>query len=573
MSSTLALASAVASLDRESLARLVAARKVLSVQSVADPLGLAIELLRADSITKALTVLHRDTLFALLECGDGAELSDEHAARLLALGLIGLDTSHERPVPLAEVTEALRQTGFPQQLAHAHSDLTASDTAGVATDASATDTSSWYGPALSSVRRVAELLRVIAHRPVRLNRRGVPTSLAVRDLAERIRCEPDEADRLIQVMRVAGLLEQTHHTSASSDLMVSSLAAAWLGEGYVTRWIDLARPVMAGCDDRLRRGLAATDADLDRTVQQLPGEYPLLPQIDLDAALTMAQIAHDLGLTVRGRLTPAAVALLESDTATARTLAAEALPAPVAGVYLQPDLSLIVPGPLAHADEAALSVLTEIEQLGAAASLRVSTSSLRRAVRAGYTPQGIREFLSKISLTGVPQPLDFALDDLERTLAEHAEAARTTRPSQSLPLNPLEPGFAASSGAVLPVPASPFTAALSSTDPLLADTPSTTASARDSARSEELEALITRVYEAAQQAGGDGAMIRRIELAIRERVPLTVTAAAGSEVRSFTLLPLSLRSGRLRASDEVAGVERTIPLAAITTAERVTHPG
>ncbi|MBN9613285.1 MAG: hypothetical protein J0H64_07475, partial [Actinobacteria bacterium] len=53
---------------------------------------------------------------------------------------------------------------------------------------------------------------------------------------------------------------------------------------------------------------------------------------------------------------------------------------------------------------------------------------------------------------------------------------------------------------------------------------------------------------------------------IRHRSPVRVTAA-GPEERTFVLMPLSLASGRLRAADEAAGVERTLPISAIISVE------
>ena len=64
--------------------------------------------------------------------------------------------------------------------------------------------------------------------------------------------------------------------------------------------------------------------------------------------------------------------------------------------------------------------------------------------------------------------------------------------------------------------------------------------------------------------GFEGDLTRRLELAIRDRSPVRVTAVAGKDEREFTLLPVSLKGGRLRATDQQAGVERTLPVSAIT---------
>ncbi|MGD9606701.1 MAG: hypothetical protein AB7V10_04370, partial [Leucobacter sp.] len=83
---------------------------------------------------------------------------------------------------------------------------------------------------------------------------------------------------------------------------------------------------------------------------------------------------------------------------------------------------------------------------------------------------------------------------------------------------------------------------------------------------DELDRLAERVHAAAQQHSTAGDLTRQLELAIRERTPVRVTAV-GPDERTFVLLPVSLAGGRLRATDQAAGVERTLPLRAITAVE------
>ncbi|KTR83580.1 hypothetical protein NS354_10395, partial [Leucobacter chromiiresistens] len=83
------------------------------------------------------------------------------------------------------------------------------------------------------------------------------------------------------------------------------------------------------------------------------------------------------------------------------------------------------------------------------------------------------------------------------------------------------------------------------------------------------EALVERVFTAARSEPGTGDFTRRLELAIRDRSPVRVTAEARGEVRTFTLLPVSVSAGRLRAADQSAGVERTLPITLITAVESV----
>lgn len=79
--------------------------------------------------------------------------------------------------------------------------------------------------------------------------------------------------------------------------------------------------------------------------------------------------------------------------------------------------------------------------------------------------------------------------------------------------------------------------------------------------------MTDRVYSASKDSDGDAGMLRQLELAIRDRTPVQVTAVSGSHERIFLLLPVSLRGGRLRATDQQAGVERTLPVSAIVAVE------
>lgn len=548
MSGTLALATSIASMDRAALTRLVEERRVLSPGSVREPLGLAVELLRSDSISRALQSAHRERLETLAALADG-EPCDQHVLEALAAtGLVGRSetrgtAANEPHLALPEVTELL-----PREFlrAEAPGDPTQKPL----------ELTGWFAAALTSVRRVAKLLPTIASRPVRLGRKGQPAVIAVRDLAEAAHCSPDQAARLLDVMLAAGLVHTQHGRSTTAQLeIVDAAAQQWLMEfDYPARWIALAAPTISRFEAKLRRGITECAGNLGALASRLRHDYPLLPDSEMDALLRMIDTAEDLGLSLHGWLTPAADALLAGDEASAKRIAEQDIPAPAAGVYLQPDLSIIVPGPLAAADEAMLSAITETEQLGPAASLRISTARITRAVlRAGSGSQEVREALARLSLTGIPQPLDYLLRDLDRKQADHA------------------PGFA-------DVSHSPHLDALRieqrdpdalpqwlQTDPTTESIPLPSHSTSAPEAPEELTQMIDRVLAAAAESGDEGDLTRRLELAIRDRSPIQVTAVAGNDQREFVLLPVSLKGGRLRATDQRAGVERTLPVSAITS--------
>lgn len=549
MSGTLALAASIASMDRAALTGLVDARRVLSPGSVREPLGLAVELLRSDSISRALQSAHRERLQTLASLANGEACDLAILQSLAATGLIGRtesdqanDTVNAPYLALPEVTELL-----PHDLALAD---------GYADPAQQPDDlSGWFAAALTSVRRVAKLLHTIASRPVRLGRKGQPAVVAVRDLAEAAHCSAEQAARLLDVMLAAGLVHAQHTRPATTQLEVVDAAAQhWLMElDYPSRWIELAAATVSGFETKLRRGIAEGNGNIGALSTRLRDDYPLLPDSEMDLLLRMIDTTEDLGLSLHGWLTPAANALLAGDLVLAQALAEQDIPAPAAGVYLQPDLSIIVPGPLAPADEAMLSAITETEQLGPAASLRISTARITRAVlRAGSGSQEVREALARLSLTGIPQPLDYLLRDLDRKQTEHAPGFEDI--SHSPHLDALRIEQRDPDALPLWMQTEPETDSM----PVLGNREASAGLA------EELAQMIDRVLEAAEESGDEGDLTRRLELAIRDRSPIQVTAVAGKDQREFILLPVSLKGGRLRATDQRAGVERTLPVSAIT---------
>ncbi|MFC6236170.1 helicase-associated domain-containing protein, partial [Leucobacter soli] len=259
------------------------------------------------------------------------------------------------------------------------------------------------------------LLRALSHRPVRLSRKGTVTVVALRELALVAHDTPEAIGRLAGLLRIAGLAVPIQRPGGQTLLCPSTEADSWLELTQPHRWAVLAEALAERLPAPLARAIELADGDLHLAVDSVLGaEFPLLPHSLRAEATEWAGAAEQLGLAVDGRLTPAALELFAGTPGAAASAAERDFPPPAAGVYLQPDLSLIVPGPLAPADERALLEIVETEQLGVASTMRLSQMSLSRALRAGHEVGAIRELLERLSLTGIPQPLDFLLGDLER---------------------------------------------------------------------------------------------------------------------------------------------------------------
>ncbi|WIB13561.1 helicase-associated domain-containing protein [Curtobacterium sp. MCPF17_052] len=158
----------------------------------------------------------------------------------------------------------------------------------------------------------------------------------------------------------------------------------------------------AALDPAVAEVLDLADDDLGDLVSLGRWAYPAGSRW-LDAALLdAAGTARILGLAVDGRLTSTGRVLLGDDPEAARTAAAADLPGTVDGVYLQPDLTVIAPGPLTPADDDDLRAVADLEAPGLAARYRVSEDSIRRALRDGRTRDDVVALFTRIGATEVP---------------------------------------------------------------------------------------------------------------------------------------------------------------------------
>ncbi|SDZ38704.1 Helicase conserved C-terminal domain-containing protein [Micromonospora pattaloongensis] len=90
------------------------------------------------------------------------------------------------------------------------------------------------------------------------------------------------------------------------------------------------------------------------------------------------------------------------------------LPAPVDHVLVQADLTVVVPGPPEPELGAELELVAEPESAGGASVYRVTATSVRRALDAGYAADDLHTLFRRRSRTDVPQALTYLIDDVAR---------------------------------------------------------------------------------------------------------------------------------------------------------------
>ena len=140
------------------------------------------------------------------------------------------------------------------------------------------------------------------------------------------------------------------------------------------------------------------------------------PQHAVEAVLTEAAA---LGVLGAGALSGAGRALLASlETSVGLGAVAEALasalPEAVEEVLLQGDLTGIVPGRPSTELSALLERSAHVESRGAAVTVRFTEGSVRAALDAGLTAEGLLAQLSRHARSGVPQPLEYLVLDTAR---------------------------------------------------------------------------------------------------------------------------------------------------------------
>ncbi|WP_207387515.1 helicase-associated domain-containing protein, partial [Protofrankia symbiont of Coriaria myrtifolia] len=166
------------------------------------------------------------------------------------------------------------------------------------------------------------------------------------------------------------------------------------------------------------RGLAPTPTSVRELLAwRMPRRGgPLLDRM-VDWVFAEAEL---LGVTGRGALSAAGWALArgEAGVGASRSELAAALgpmlPEPVSELFVQADLTAVAPGPLVPEIAAELAQMADVESSGAATVYRFSETSLRRALDAGRTVEDIRDFLTRVARGGVPQTLDYLVDDVAR---------------------------------------------------------------------------------------------------------------------------------------------------------------
>ncbi len=590
--SALALAARLRSLDDAELTSLIRSREFRD-GNTRDFFDLAERLLDPASVHAALATLDRPTLAALANAGmagaesAGAETTGAAGASSPApsqlAAAISLALTDEVGVPYESVTavlDAWPASGLPSAAELARlppatlEAVQAADRERVNRGANER--------AFSTTTAIVELLAELNRASARELVKGGIALPDARRLSAATHVELDALPVLLAIAGSAGLV-----INEAGSWSVAPAANDWCESSSAERWVVLATSWFAQLHPQIRTLLAERSQNRwgDHLTAYVAWLYPASVERTQDRVRAQATRAELLGIALDGVPSSAGIAILQGDTAVAEQLAAEGFPPTVDKAYIQRDLTIVSTGPLTGAIDTRLRSLAELESTGLATTWRISADSLERALAGGDTGDGIRAFLSELSLTGIPQPLGYLIDESQRRhglvrvgTAGSGSYVRSTdaallrqvgidRSIGNLGLRPVHDHLESRFDRDLV-----YWALREARYPVAAEDPNgaivTVQVARRAPRAaatrDHAAELVSRLREGTDDTSDDAWLERQLDVAVRNRTVVTVTVAMpdGSHV-DYTLEPTGIGGGRLRGRDRKSDIERTLPLASI----------
>lgn len=564
------------------LAALFEAREVRPDSSWADFFDAAEALLDPASIERMLprltlpeaTALHQEVVRAVSRAldeevdraTDDGHLTEQSAA------LVGLALLRPDGTPSPPVVDAVTARDAPRGLS-----IDAAVPTSQIAEAHAAER------AFTSVGTLADVLLLARDTPLGLLTSGNLAAGEKRRLTD-AGLPADIVDVLVTLAADAALI-----TTDLRQLRLTSLGESWLRLTAPERWAQLSEALRSA----LPRGLRSASGGW-LPVPLWEHQHPWDPSWP-ERCDALRHRARLLGLIADDDSEPTWAVPLREGRAVEVAALQQLLPAEVDRIFLQNDLSAIAPGPLAPALDVRLRGIAARESAVQASSYRFTAESVSHALASGETASSILDFLEQLSLTGIPQPLEylvtqtaqrhglvrvFAEPETGRTRVASVDATLLDAMGVDQSLRPLSlsrdaAGLTSRVGRdtvywALTDARYPATIVGADGQPQVVDrnpppSPEATAAA-------SFDALITRLRQQ-QGPDADAAWLdRELEAAVRTKAVLLVEVGMpDGSTRELLLEASGLGGGRLRGRDRAADVERTLPVKSIRSA-RVFDP-
>lgn len=506
----------LAQLPEQQLARLLERRGVTAADNCYQ---LAEQLLKPASLRSAFALLPSSTVAALQDtaadaCSTAVALcADSHHAA--AIGALQLGMLHPHTGRLFTAAA----TVFQQLPANA----SATPSTAVTQPLLAAQQTAWAHALTLSSQLAAICVCLSQQQPaVCLTRQGKLAKALQQQLADQLQLAPERVAALVALGQLAGVIANTPLTTPLGAGFTN-----WFAQAPAARWEQLAHA--------LTNLFAATRLVLPEPPDRC---FPLASAATRQRLALFSELAADLGIAFSAEF------IAHAEAASRKFLASgdfrvlddtypplfadytQHFPPPLEQFICQPDFSVLTQGPLTPEAEKLLALIAVPEHAGIASSYRLTEASLRRAVRRGLTPQQLRTQLEIRSLTGVPQPIAYLLDQLtdedserQRAVNSSETAAHTRATADSAPIRVQTPYFA---------------------DCL----------------------QLAKALKAQTQPH-----FPLVQLAIRHRAPLLFTIDSSTGQRTLQLLPVSTNGRFVRLKNTTANNEMLLPVNRIVAVE------
>jgi hypothetical protein len=554
------LAEWLAAASDDELISLLRARGIKPDVGWQDFFDAAEALLEPGALNRVLPTLTSAEASALSAVASGAEAGDQGAA-LTALGLLQSDGT-----PFPPVIAAVRDRPAPEHGPETEPRPSAEGAAAHAAER-----------ALTTLAAVADLLLHARDRPLALLSGGTVSAGEKKQLAEN-GIPAESVDALVHLAVDAGLA-----AADGKRMGTTADAERWLRFSVAERWSAL----VTGFRESMPRGVRSPSGgwiapSVWAAAYPWDATWP-------ERSAALHERARLLALVADDDSEPAWAAPMRAGAAPDAHELTALLPAEVDRIFLQNDLTAISPGPLAPALDVRLRTIADRESAAQASSYRFTGESIARGVASGETERSILDFLGEISLTGIPQPLQYLVAQtaqrhgLVRVSAD-AETGRTR--IDSVDRNLID--AMAVDQALRPLGLTKHVDSITSrvgrdtvywalTD---ARYPATLVDENGRAITGERHPLVPpapsvpdytaliAALRAHQGPDADAAWLdRELEAAVRARAVLKVTVGMpDGTTRELLMEATGLGGGRLRGRDRAADVERTLPVSSIRSA-------
>lgn len=578
MSDQLQVAAALRRMDDLALVKLVTIRSV-NTTHLRDFFDLADALTAPKSATAAIASLSNRQLDALLAIFEGNKPENKVAQELADLALV------EKSKTAFVAFEYVRNCYQELNNAKPAPRLTAVSSTHTLT-VEEVDRDSHLA-IFDIIQALTELVFDLEQRYIReVGKRGVGLP-DIKRLASHLRKSNDYAKQVFEIALWSNLA-----TVSNGRWQLGADYENWLNWSDGKRWKHLAALWLEVLGEAGARELAALTAG-DSLSGALQSSYRFADLAVNSRLNRVTDLAEKIGLVASNQLSSWFASVVGNKLSTAEKLVIAGLPEQAKKLIIQADLTLIAPSPLPTELEIRLRRIADTEQIGMASSYRLSALSVSHGLETGLTASEIRALLLELSDRDLPQPVDYLLREAEQrfgrlrvteaknvghTIVKSDDSILLAEIQNNQKLKPLALHFSEKGDLHTRFESELvyFTLRDAGYVAVRVDEKNNVISPSainertavvESAKSIALD--IQRLRDQDAKLGSqpdDDDLLRQIQLAIKNKATALVTlSGSNGEPIEYLIQPVGLANGRLRAKDRKADVERTLPLASITS--------